>query len=225
MDEIMNKNIEHTINYFRKNYISDGLEINYQLVDENKIKFKIPKDEYNALTQKLKEDDIKFEVIPSDRKMELDFNQHNGTKLLKSKKIKIDIYFVEVAALKSVENIENSKDLNIKNWSSFFDTIDPEYRNLLIHIINGIPIAIHKNEYNKVISRKIYWIDPKDGLFEKKEKLVNDEWKVTYQLLTNNIHQIYKMFFKCFDEIPLNELANFEKFKEMVENTKYKTYL
>lgn len=221
----LNKNIEHTINYFRHNYVSDGLEINYQLVGEDKIKFKIPKDEYNFLTQKLKEDNIKFEVIPSDRKMELEFNQHNGSKLLKTKMFKFDIFFVEFAALKNVENIENAKELNIKNWSDFFDMIDPEYRNLLIHIINGVPIATHKNEYNKVISRKIYWVDPKDGLFEKKEKLINDEWKVTYQLITNNIHQIFKMFFKHFDEIPLNELANFDLFKTIVEQTKYKSYL
>jgi len=220
-----NKNVEHTISYFRKNYISEGLEINYQLIDENKLKFKIPKDEYNLITQKLKNDNIKFEVIPSDRKMILEFNQHNGTRLLSSKTFKMDIYFVELAALKNVENIENSKDINIKNWSSFFETVDPEYRNLLIHIVNGIPIATHKNEYNKIISKKVYWIDPKDGLFEKKEKLVNDEWKVTYQLLTNNIHQIFKMFFKYFDEIPLNELVDFDKFKDIVGNTKYKNYL
>jgi hypothetical protein len=103
--------------------------------------------------------------------------------------------------------------------------IDPEYRNLFIHIINGIPIATHKNEYNKIIAKKFYWLDPKDGLFEKKEKLVNDEWKVTYQLVTTNLHQIFRMFFKFFDEIPLNELADFNKFKEIIMNTKYKTYI
>jgi hypothetical protein len=217
-------NVEHTINYFRKNYISDGLEINYQLVGSEKLKFKIPKNEYGLITQKLKADNIDFEVIPSDRKMELEFQQYDGFQLL-TKTFKMDIYFVEYAALKNVENIHNSTDLNIKNWSDFFDLIDPEYRNLLLHIINGVPIATHKNEYNKVISKKVYWIDPKDGLFEKKEKLVNDEWKVTYQLVTNNLHQIFKMFFKYFDEIPFNELADFEKFKEIVANTKYKTYL
>lgn len=216
---------EHTINYFRKNYVTDGVEINYQLIGEDKLKFKIPKQEYNSLTQKLKTDDIDFEVIPSDRKMELEFPQHNGKKLLKTKNFKMDIYFVEMAALKNVENIQNAKDLNIKNWSDFFDTIDPEYRNLLIHIVNGIPIATHKNEYNKVISKKVYWIDPKDGLFEKKEKLVNEEWKVTYQLITNNLYQVFRMFFKYFDEPTLVELANFNLFKDIVSKTKYKTYL
>ena len=200
------------------------MEINYQLVGSEKLKFKIPKNEYGLITQKLKADNIDFEVIPSDRKMELEFQQYDGFQLL-TKTFKMDIYFVEYAALKNVENIHNSTDLNIKNWSDFFDLIDPEYRNLLLHIINGVPIATHKNEYNKVISKKVYWIDPKDGLFEKKEKLVNDEWKVTYQLVTNNLHQIFKMFFKYFDEIPFNELADFEKFKEIVANTKYKTYL
>ena len=41
---------EHTINYFRKNYVTDGVEINYQLIGEDKLKFKIPKTEYNSLT-------------------------------------------------------------------------------------------------------------------------------------------------------------------------------
>lgn len=216
---------EHTINYFRKNYVTDGVEINYQLIGDDKLKFKIPKTEYNSLTQKLKNDDIDFEVIPSDRKMELQFPQHNGKKLLKTKHFNMDIYFVEAAALKNVENIQNAKDLNIKNWSDFFDTIDPEYRNLLIHIVNGIPLATHKNEFNKVISKKVYWIDPKDGLFEKKEKLVNEEWKVTYQLITNNLYQVFRMFFKYFDEPTLAELADFNLFKEIVSKTKYKTYL
>jgi hypothetical protein len=216
---------EHTINYFRKHYVTDGLEINYQLIGDDKLKFKIPKDEYNTLTQKLKVDNIDFEVIPSDRKMELDFPQHNGKKLLKTKFFKIEIYFVEQAALKTVENIKNARDLNIKTWSEFFDSIDPEYRNLLIKIVNGIPIATHKNEYNQVISKKFYWIDTKDGLYEKKEKLVNEEWKVTYQFISNNVYQIFRMFFKFFEEPSLGELANFDKFKEIVSNTKYKSHL
>ena len=216
---------EHTINYFRKNYVTDGLEINYQLFGDDKLKFKIPKDEYNTLTQKLKNDDIDFEVIPSDRKMELDFPQHNGKKLLKTKFFKMEIYFVEQAALKTVENIKNAQELNIKTWSDFFNTIEPEYRNLLIKIINGIPIATHKNEYNQVISKKFYWIDPKDGLFEKKEKLINEEWNVTYRYITNNLYQVFRMFFKYFDEPSLSELANFDTFKTIVSGTKYKTYL
>jgi hypothetical protein len=60
----------------------------------------------------------------------------------------------------------------------------------------------------KVIAKKIYWLDPKDGLMEKKEKLVNDEWKVTYQHVTSNVHQVFKMFFKYFEETPLNDLAS-----------------
>lgn len=219
------ENIEHTINYFRKNYINNSVEINYQLIDDTTLKFKIPKGEYNSITQKLKSDDFDFEVVPSDRKMILLFPIHDGHKLSTINFLKFDIYFVEYAALKNVENIKNKEDLNIKNWSDFFDTIDPEYRNLLTHIINGLPIATHKNEYNKVIAKKAYWIDPKDGLFEKKEKLINDEWKVTYQLVTPNIHQVFRMFFKYFDETPLNELSDFNKFKEIVSNTKYKTYL
>ncbi len=218
-------NIEHTINYFRKNYITSGVEINYQLIDNKKLKFKIPKEEYNNITQKLKIDNFDFEVVPSDRKMILIFPIHNGTQLSTLEFLTFDIYFVEHAALKNVENIKNKDDLNIKNWSDFFEIIDPEYRNLIIHIVTGLPIATHKNEYNKVIAKKAYWLDPKDGLFEKKEKLVNDEWKVTYQLVTTNIHQVFRMFFKYFDEPSLNELADFNKFKEIVEKTKYKTYL
>lgn len=219
------ENIEHTINYFRKNYINNGIEINYQLIDNETLKFKIPKDEYNNITQKLKADDFDFEVVPSDRKMILLFPEHDGYNLSSINYFHFDIYFVEYAALKNVENIKNREDLNIKNWSDFFETIDPEYRNLLIHIVNGIPIATHKNEYNKVIAKKIYWIDPKEGLFEKKEKLINDEWKITYKLVTTNVNQIYKMFFKYFNDVTLDELLDFEKFKEMVSQTKYKTYL
>ena len=217
--------VEHTIIYFRKNYISPGVEINYQLINDEKIKFKIPKSEYSALTQKLKEENIDFEVIPSERKMELVFPRHNGKNLLKTKNFNIDIYFVEPAALKTLENIENAKELNIKNWSDFFESIDPEYRNLLTHIVNNIHIASLKNEYNKVISKKTYWIDPKDGLFERKEKFVNAEWRISYTLVTNNLFHMFRMFFRFFDEIPLNELASFEKFKDIVRNTKYKTHL
>ncbi len=221
----MKEYAEHTINYFRKHYINDGVEINYQLVDDEKLKFKIPKSEYNDLTQKLKIDNIDFVVNPSDRKMELVFHCHNGIRLLKTKKIKIDIFFVEAAALKTLENIENAKDLNIKNWSDFFESIDPEYRNLLIHIINNIHIASLKNEYNKIISKKTYWLDPKDGLFERKEKFVNDEWRITYNHVTNNLYQVFRMFFRYFEEIPLNELADFERFKNIIKNTKYKSHL
>lgn len=217
--------VEHTINYFRKNYITDGIEINYQLINEDKIKFKVPKTEYNFLTQKLKADNIDFEVIPSERKMELIFSCHDGTTLLETEKFKIYIYFVEPAALKTLENIENAKELNIKNWAEFFDSIDPEYRNLLMRIVNNINIASLKNEYNKVISKKTYWIDPKDGLFERKEKFVNDEWRITYSHVTNNLYQVFRMFFRFFEEIPLNELASFERFKNIIKNTKYKSHL
>lgn len=216
---------EHTINYFRKHYISNGLEINYRLVDDGKIKFKIPKDEYNALTQKLENDDIDFEVIPSERKMELKFPRHNGQKLLKTKPFNIGIYFVEPAALKTLENIENATELNIKNWSDFFESIDPEYRNLITKIVNSIHIASLRNEHNKVISKKTYWIDPIDGLMERKEKFVKDEWKITYKHVTNNLYQVYRMFFRFFEEIPLNELADFELFKKIIGTTKYKTHL
>ena len=134
-DEELINYVEHTINYFRKNYITDGLEVNYQFLDDQTLKFKIPKDEYNTLTQKLKDDDIDFEVVPSERKMELVFQCHNGKKLLKTKKIDMCIYFVDPAALKNVENITNTDHLNIKNWSDFFESIDPEYRNMFIKII------------------------------------------------------------------------------------------
>lgn len=221
----INKYAEHTINYFRKHYVTDGVEINYQLIGTDTIKFKIPKEEYNSITQKLEADEIDFEVIPTDRKMVLVFQQHNGKKLLKTKVFHLDIFFVEYAALRNVENIKNVNDLNIKNWTDFFELIDPEYRNLITRIVNGIPIATHKNEYNKVISKKIYWIDPINGLYEKKEKLINDEWKVTYQHVTNNLHQVFRMFFKYFEDTTLNELTDFDTFKQIVSKTKYKLYL
>jgi len=225
MDEKIKQNIEHTINYFRKNYVGVEIEINYQMIDSDTIKFKIPKDEYNKITQKLKLDDIAFVVNPQDRKMELVHPQHNGSKLLKTKSFNFEIYFVDPAALKNVENIKNKEELHIKNWSEFFETIDPEYRNIFIKIINGIPIATHKNEYNKIISKKAYWLDPKSGLFEKKEKFQNDEWVITYQPITSNLFQVFRMFFKYFEEDTMNELADYEKFKTIVSNSKYKVFL
>lgn len=225
IDEKVKEYAENTIVYFRKNYIPAETEINYQLLDDNTIKFKIPKDTYNFMTAELKNDNFDFEVIPQDRKMELKFPQHNGQKLLKTKYFDFQIYFVDVAALKTVESITDKAELNIKTWSDFFEQIDPEYRNLFIKIINGIPIATHKNEYNKVISKKAYWLDPKDGLFEKKEKLVNEEWRITYQIVTTNLYQVFRMFFKYFEDTPLHDLADFNKFKEIVSQSKYKTYL
>jgi hypothetical protein len=216
---------ENTITYFRKNYIPEGVEINYKLIDDSTIKFKIPKDHYNFMTAELEKDDFDFEINPADRKMELKFPQHNGQRLLKTKHFDFDVYFVDEAALKTVESITDKAELNIKNWSDFFEQIDPEYRNLFINIVNGIPIATHKNEYNKVISKKAYWLDPQNGLFEKKEKLVNEEWRITYQPVTTNLYQVFRMFFKYFEDAPLNELADFNLFKEIVGNTKYKTYL
>lgn len=216
---------ENTITYFRTNYIPEGTEINYQLIDDETIKFKIPKDHYNHMTAELEKDDFDFEVIPQDRKMELKFPQHNGKRLLKTKHFNFEVFFVDEAALKTVESIKDKTELNIKNWGDFFEQIEPEYRNLFIQIINGIPIATHKNEYNKVISKKFYWLDPQNGLFEKKEKLVNEEWRITYQPVTTNLYQVFRMFFKYFEDTELNELADFNLFKEIVSQTKYKTYL
>lgn len=216
---------ENTITYFRKNYIPKGVEINYELLNDTTIKFKIPKDHYNHITAELEKDDFDFEVNPQDRKMELKFPQHNGKRLLKTKLFDFAVYFVDIAALKTVESIKDKSELNIKNWADFFEQIDPEYRNLFKQIVDGIPIATHKNEYNKVISKKAYWLDPQNGLFEKKEKLLNEEWRITYQSVTTNIYQVFRMFFKFFEDTPLNELADFDLFKKIVLNTKYKTYL
>ncbi len=193
---------ENTISYFREHFIPAKTEINYELTDDKTIKLKIPKDLFNDISASLEKDDHDFEVIPSERKIELKFPRHNGTRLLKTVPFYMNIYFVDVAALKTVENIENKAELNIKTWSDFFEIIDPEYRNLFKQIIDGITIAIHKNEYNKVISKKFYWIDYRDGLFEKKEKFVNGEWRITYQPVTSNLYQVFRMFFKfclwCF---------------------------
>ena len=109
----------NTINYFRKNYISDGLEINYQLLEGNKIKFKIPKDEYNKITQKLKEDKFDFEVIPSDRKMELEFPQHNGSRLLKSKFFHFFFYvifiYISLFFLCYITSMSSTSKINVEN--------------------------------------------------------------------------------------------------------------
>jgi len=219
------KYAEFTIEYFRNEFIPAKTEINYSLVDDKTLKLKIPKELFNDISANLEKQDHDFEVIPSERKIELNFPRHNGKRLLKTVPFRMNIYFVDAAALKTAENIENKAELNIKNWADFFETIDPEYRNLFKQIIDGISIAIHKNEYNKIISKKTYWLDFRDGLFEKKEKFVNDEWIITYQPVTSNLYQVFRMFFKFFDEVSMEELADFNKFKEIVSKTKYKTYI
>ena len=216
---------EFTIELFRKNYIPKGIEINYKLVDDKTIKLKIPKDLFNDISAKLETDSLDFEVIPSERKIEMKYSMSNGKRQLKTRHFMFNVFFVDDAALKTVESIKDKAELNIKNWSDFFESIDPEYRNLFKQIIDGISIAVHKNEYNKVISKKSYHIDYHDGLFEKKEKFFNDEWRITYQPVTSNLYQVFRMFFKFFDEVPMNELADFEKFKEIVSQTKFKTYI
>lgn len=215
----------NSINDYRAKFIPKEAEINYEMADDKTIKLKVPKDLFNEISANMEKENQDFEVIPSERKIELKYPRHNGKKLLKTKPFKMNIYFVDNAALKTVENIKNKEELNIKNWSEFFETIDPEYRNLFKKIIDNITIAVHKNEYNKIISKKTYWLDYKDGLFEKKEKFVNDEWRITYQPVTSNLYQVFRMFFKFFDEVPMNDLADFNKFKEIVNNTKYKTFL
>jgi len=215
----------NTIDYFRSMFIPKKTEINYSMVDDKTIKMKIPKDLFNEISSNLEKDEQDFEVIPSERKIELKYPRHNGKRLLKTSPFIIDIYFVDHAALKTVESIQDKVELNIRTWSDFFETIDPEYKNLFKHIIDNIVVAVHKNEYNKIISKKSYHIDYRDGLFEKKEKFVNDEWRITYQPVTSNLYQVFRMFFKFFDEIPLEELADFNKFKEIVEKTKYKNHL
>ena len=225
MDDKIKEYAENTIDYFRANFIPKGTEINYELVDENTIKFKVPKDLYNDMTADLEKREFDFEIIPQERKMELKFPRYNGKKLLKTKPFEFNIFFVDKAALKTVESIKDKAELNIKNWSEFFETIDPEYRNLFKQIIDTISIATHKNEYNKIISKKTYWIDYQNGLFEKKEKFVKDEWIITYQPVTSNLFQVFRMFFKFFDEVPLNELADFQMFKDIVSKTKYKNHL
>lgn len=225
MDDKIKEYAENTISYFRSNFIPQGIEINYELVDETTIKFKVPKDLYNNMTSELEQNKYDFEIIPQERKMELKFPRHNGTKLLKTKPFNFNVFFVDPAALKTAETIEDKAELNIKNWSEFFETIDPEYRNLFKQIVDTIGIATHKNEHNKIISKKTYWIDFQNGLFEKKEKFIKDEWVISYQPVTSNLFQVFRMFFKFFDEVPLNALADFVMFKEIVSKTKYKNHL
>lgn len=225
MDDKIREVAENTIAYFRNNFITKGVEINYELLDADNIKFKVPKDLYNEMTAKLKEDNFDFSINPQDRKMELKFPHFNGKKLLKTKDFNFVVYFVDPASLKTAENIQNNEEKNIKDWAGFFETIEPEYRNLFKKIVDGIPIAVHKNEYNKVIAKKAYWLDYNDGLFEKKEKFINDEWVITYGPVTQNLIQVFRMFFKYFENATLNELSDFNLFKEIVSQTKYKTYL
>ena len=225
MEDKLKEYAQNSIDYFRAHFIAKGTEINYQILEDDSVKFKVPKDLYNDMTASLEKEDFDFEIIPQERKMELNFPRYNGKKLLKTKPFKFYVYFVDSAALKTVESIKDKSELNIKTWAEFFETIDPEYRNTFKQIIDTISIATHKNEYNKVISKKTYWIDYQNGLFEKKEKFVNGEWNITYQPVTTNLFQVFRMFFKFFDEIPLNELADYTFFKEIVSKTKYKNYL
>jgi len=215
-----------TIGYFRTKYLPEKVEINYSSEEDNKkIKLKIPKEHFNSMSALLEQDELDFEVIPMERKIEMKYPRFNGKKLLKTKHFKMDIYFVDPTALKTVENIKNKEELHIKTWSDFFETIDPEYRNIMKKIIDGISIAVFKNEYNKIISKKSYYLDFKDGLYEKKEKFINQEWVITYQPVTSNIQQVFRMFFKFFEEVPLNELADFSKFKDIISKTKFKTFI
>jgi len=216
---------QYSISDFRAKYIPKKLEINYELIDDKTIKLKIPKEAFNDIVMNLEKDDLDFEVIPSERKVDMKYPRHNGKKQLKTQPFKMVIYFVENAALKTVENLKNNEDIHIKNWGEFFEIIDPEYRNLFKKIIDNIVIALHKDEYNKVISKKTYWLDPNDGLYEKKEKFVNGEWRISYQPVTSNLYQVFRMFFKFFDQVPLKELADFNKFKDIIANTKYKMHL
>ena len=225
MEDKLKEYAQNSIDYFRAQFIPKGTEINYQILEDDSVKFKVPKDLYNEMTSTLEKEKFDFEIIPQERKMELNFPRYNGKKLLKTKPFKFYVYFVDSAALKTVESIKDKSELNIKTWAEFFETIDPEYRNSFKQIIDTIGIATHKNEFNKVISKKTYWIDYQNGLFEKKEKFVNGEWRITYQPVTTNLFQVFRMFFKFFDEIPLNELADYDFFKEIVSKTKYKNYL
>lgn len=225
MENKLKEYAQKSIDYFRAQFIPHGVEINYQILEDDSVKFKVPKTLYNEMTASLEKENFDFEIIPQERKMELNFPRYNGKKLLKTKPFSFNVFFVDSAALKTVETIKDKSELNIKNWAEFFETIDPEYRNTIKQIVDTISIATHKNEYNKIISKKTYWLDYQNGLFEKKEKFMNGEWHITYQPVTTNLFQVFRMFFKFFDELPLNELADYNFFKEIVSKTKYKNYL
>ena len=62
IDDKTKEYAENTITYFRKNYIPEGVEINYQLLDENTIKFKIPKDHYNFMLKIFYENNVNYEI-------------------------------------------------------------------------------------------------------------------------------------------------------------------
>jgi hypothetical protein len=215
---------EKTINYIRKKYDLIDIDVVTKL-ENNTIKMKVPKSKFNELVKKFENDNVEFEVIPSEKKITMMQPRYNGKNLLKTQPFDVEIFFVEDKSLKKMEELKEKKDIDIKTWDDFFEVIEPEYKNLLKRIIDNITIAIFKNEYNKVISKKNYYLDFKNGMFERKEKLVNDEWKITYQPVTKDIYQVFRMFFKVFDKIPLNELADYDNFKKIVSNTKFKRYL
>jgi len=221
------KDKEYLINsfeYFKQQFLTDVEHYDYKSNDKG-MRFKLPKSLFDRLSNKLKEDSYKFEVIPAEKKMIVHFPRHNGKKLLKTKPFEFLIYFVEDNALKPEEKIQKTTDKNIKDWVSFFEMVEPEYKNTMKKIIDKIVIAEHKNEYNKVISKKTYFLDFNEGLFERKEKLVNDEWVVSYQPVTKDLYNVFRIIFKFFEKIPLNELASIEKFKEILSKTKYRKHV
>lgn len=214
-----------TIGYFRSKFIPRETEILYEVIDEETIKMKVPKDLYNSMTASLKSENQDFSINPQERKMELRYPYYKNKKLLKTKHFNFNIFFVDPAALKPRESLEDIKNLNIKDWADFFETIDPEYRNIFKKIVDGVSIAVHKNEYNKVISKKTYFLNLKDGLYEKKEKLIGEEWVISYQPVTQNVNQLFRMFFKYFEQATINELADFDKFKEIVSASKFRNFV
>jgi len=218
-----NNYVMETIGQFRKNIIKSKDEIVYEFKeDEYQIIMKIDKKHYNQITTELKKADIDFEVIPAEKKLEIKYPRYNGKKFLKTKPFKIVVYFVDIE--KMLEKKKN-KDSKVSSWSEFFEVIEPEYKNLFKKIVDNITIAVFKDEYNNIISKKTYYLDFNDGLFERKEKLINGEWVIMYQPVTSNLTQVFRMFFKFFEQVPIDELTSFEKFKEIVSKTKYKNYI
>lgn len=207
----------------------DLSDLNYKSKDEKTIKIILDSSLYNEIADLFKKENMDFSIIPSEAKIELKYNRYNGERFLKTKPYIYEIYFKskKKELNKQEQRKQENKNTNIKDWDSFFNYIDPEYKNLLKTIIDKISISIQKNEYNQVISKKTYFLDFNNGLFERKEKLVNpetSEWRITHSPVTKDINYIFKVFFKQ-SEVDLNELKDYDKFLDILSNTKYQKYV
>ena len=217
----INDYLLNTIKYIKVNILNDkDDDFEYKFNENEKyVNIKLNKKYFNKFVEFLKEKNIEFNVFPTERKVSIKFPFHNGKRLLKTKFFNMDVYFMDDKYfIKDKNNV-------VKSWIDFFEAIDPEYLNLMERIVDNIELSVFRNEKGMVISKKTFYLDPKNGLYEKKEKLINGEWKITYQPVTSDVFKLFRLIFKFYDKVEIEKLLDFEFFKEIVSKTKYYKYL